>query len=193
MASYLEAALHEFRLSILKQTQIRPKKAEKGFTALPKPTHANIFVADAWPEWQRIPLSKLATIWNPAVHGTANNGFPEDVITQVKNDVTKDKALAPFLKKIMPLCSTVISNMKGRTELSSELQMKLPFDEYEVWTNNIEYVRKSLDIQNITIYRTSDPVLTGPNSKEYDPNSRFKDVIPLDPYVYPYAVGTPSA
>jgi leucyl-tRNA synthetase len=122
--AYLAAKLHEFRLAIIKISTVKPSKAAKGAVAQPKPTDANIFVAAAWPSWQRKPLALLAGLWNRAAHGDATNGFPEDALNKVKELATTDAELKPNLKKIMPLASNVIASMAGRTEPTAVLAMR---------------------------------------------------------------------
>lgn len=68
---------------------MKPSKAAKGVVAQPKPTDLTIFVAAAWPEWQRKPLELLSSLWDPAANaGAANCGFPADALNRVKDAAT---------------------------------------------------------------------------------------------------------
>jgi leucyl-tRNA synthetase len=188
--AYLSAKLHEFRLAIAKVSNVKPAKAAKGVVAQPKPTDANIFVAAAWPEWQRRPLAALSAMWSPAAHGDKNCGFPDDALTRVKDLASADPELRPFMKKIMPLASATISDMKGRTTPTATLAMSLPFDEFAMWTDNAEYVRKALDLPGgVAVFLVSDPALAAgsPSAKELDPLARAKDVVPMDAAMHPFA------
>jgi hypothetical protein len=65
----------------------------------------------------------------------------------------------------------------------------LPFDEYAVWTENIEYVRKALDLPGSVRVFMSDDAALAPGSesaKTLDPMGKVKEVVPLEPDVHPY-------
>ena len=64
----------------------------------------------------------------------------------------------------------------------------MPFDEYAVWADNLEYVRKALDLPGgVTIVRTSDLALATPAAAaELDPAGKARDVVPFQPDVHPY-------
>jgi hypothetical protein len=65
----------------------------------------------------------------------------------------------------------------------------LPFDEYAVWTENIEYVRKALDLPGSVRVFMSDDAALAPGSesaKTLDPLGKVKEVVPLEPDVHPY-------
>ena len=181
--------MHSFRLSIIKASGTKASKIAKGAAAtLARPTAANIFVAATWPDWQKKTLEMLRGAWDLSAHGEGNAGFPADIVTKVKDAAQADAALRPFLKKIMPLASITVQGMKGRTEPSPELACRMPFDEYAVWADNLEYVRKSLELSGaVRIFRSSDAELaTEDGKKELDPTDRNKETLPLDPGIHPY-------
>ena len=105
--AYLAAKLHEFRLAIIKATTVKASKQARGIVAQPKPTHATVFVASAWPPWQRKPLALLSGLWDPVAHA-ATGGFPADALKQVQALCAADAELKPFLKRVMPLASTTM-------------------------------------------------------------------------------------
>lgn len=90
--AYLSGKLHEFRVAIAKVWVVKPSKAAKGVQAsAPRPTHATVYVATAWPAWQRKPLELLAGLWDAAAHSAADNcGFPADALTRVKELAMSD-------------------------------------------------------------------------------------------------------
>jgi leucyl-tRNA synthetase len=195
---YLAAKLHEFRLAILKSCSVKPKAQARGVAPAlaARPTHANICVATAWPEWQRKPLEQLAGLWDPAAHGTASGGFPDNVLTLVKDAATADAALRPHLKKIMPLASITCAAMKGRSTKTATLALALPFDEFAVWTENAEYVRKALELEpgGLRVLRTDDAVLQeAASAAALDPQGKFKAVVPMEPDIHPYVPAPASA
>ncbi len=181
--AYLTAQMHHIRLSIIKASGTKASKMSKGGTAtLARPTSVNIFVAATWPEWQRSTLVMLREAWSPAVHGDANSGFPADIVNRVKDAAQADAALRPFLKKIMPLASLTVQGMKGRAEPSPELDLRMPFDEFAVWNDNIDYVRKSLELPGaVRVIRSDDA-----SGLFLDPLGKIKEALPLEPTSHPF-------
>jgi leucyl-tRNA synthetase len=185
--TYLSHKIHQFRIDIIKSMTVKASKAARGIVAQPKPTDAIVYVATRWPSWQKKPLAYLASVWDPVVHATTG-GFPADVIKEVQKMASTDPELKPFMKKIMPLASTTVQDMAGRSEKSSILAMQLPFDEYAVWTENADFVKRALDLSGSVIVYKIDDDSRGPLSKEEDPAGKAKDVLPLEPDIHAYAV-----
>ncbi|RYE83798.1 MAG: hypothetical protein EOO65_03350 [Methanosarcinales archaeon] len=61
----------------------------------------------------------------------------------------------------------------------------MPFDECKVWTDNLEYVAKALEIPAVHVLRVEDAGVI-----ESDPSKRAKDVTPMEPAVYAFAAET---
>jgi leucyl-tRNA synthetase len=183
--SYLTSHLHEFRIQAAKAAASAAKAAAKkggaaaGAAAPGKITDGYIYVAAGYPAWQRRPLELLRSLYDPATHGSVNHGFAPDALERAKALVMSDAALKPFMKKIMPLVSMTIADHKERTEASGALRCEVPFDEYSVWTDNLTYVVKALDMKNVTIWRNDDPAMV-------DPQGRAKDVCPLQPDLFAF-------
>jgi hypothetical protein len=91
----------------MKATTVKASKAARGVVAQPKPTDATVFVASAWPPWQRKTLALLSGLWDPAKHAAATSGFPADALKQVQALAAADAELKPFTKRIMPLASII--------------------------------------------------------------------------------------
>ncbi len=90
----------------------------------------------------------------------------------------------------MPLASLTIAAMKDRTTPTPALALKMPFDEFAVWSDNLEYVRKSLELPGtVTVVRTSD-LATPAAIAELDPTGKAREVVPFQPEVWPF---TPAA
>jgi leucyl-tRNA synthetase len=190
--AYLSNKIHQFRIDIIKSMTVKASKAARGIVAQPKPTDAYIYVATRWPSWQRKPLAYLSSVWDP-VKFAASGGFPADIIKEVQKMASSDAELKPYMKKIMPLASTTIQDMVGRKEKSSILAMQLPFDEYAVWTENADYVKRSLDLSgSVTVYKIDDET-RGPLTSVEDPAGKAKEVLPLEPDIHAFAVSTTSA
>jgi len=110
-----------------------------------------------------------------------------DPVGYMKDFALGDASLKPFLKKIMPLCALAITEMKGKRELSNLLAFKAPFDEVALWHDNLEYVKKSLDLTHVQVVLTNDPRLSDAASAlAMDPQGRVKNVVPMEPDVVPF-------
>ncbi|RYE83636.1 MAG: hypothetical protein EOO65_03610 [Methanosarcinales archaeon] len=83
MDTYLQARLHSFRVQIAKATVGKPSKA-KAAAEVVKPNNVNIYVSTAYTAWQRKVLAVLAPLFNPTAHGSAQHGFPADVMNSVR-------------------------------------------------------------------------------------------------------------
>ncbi len=71
----------------------------------------------------------------------------------------------------------------------------LPFDEYQVWVDNAEYIRKALDLSGkVHVYKNTDPAVApgSESAKTLDPQGKVKDVVPLDPEIYPFVAAGSS-
>jgi leucyl-tRNA synthetase len=184
-AAYLLHQVHCFRVSITKATTVKASKAARGVVAQPKPTDAHVFVASAWPKWQKKPLAFLSSVWDPVAHA-ATGGFPADALKEVQKMASTDAELKPFMKKIMPLASTTMQDMAGRAERTPTLAMQLPFDEFETFQLNLEYVRRALELPGaVRVFRTDDAA--APLGKDDDPTGKAKDVLPLEPDIWAFA------
>ena len=128
---YMNLKIHEFR-----------KKVGKN-------KNATIIVTDQWPEWQKLPLTKLASYWN--------NSFPDDIKKTMIDFVKSTSVLKPYITKLMSIITNTIEEQnQNNKELISILQLKVEFDECQFWNDNIEYVRKSLELENINIQKIFD-------------------------------------
>jgi len=189
--AYLSHKIHQFRIDIIKSMTVKASKAARGIVAQPKPTDAIIYVATRWPSWQRKPLAYLASVWDPVKFATSG-GFPADVIKEVQKMASTDPELKPFMKKIMPLASTTVQDMAGRSEKSSILAMQLPFDEHAVWTENADYVKRSLDLSGSVLVYKIDDETRGPLTATEDPAGKAKDVLPLEPDIHAFSTAAVS-
>lgn len=87
----------------------------------------------------------------------------------------------------MQLASTSIAEMKGRSTLSATLALKTPFDEAAVWRDNKEYISKCLELpEGIEVVLTDDARLATPEeAAKIDPLGKAKNVVPMEPDVFP--------
>jgi leucyl-tRNA synthetase len=129
--SYMNIKIHEFR-----------KKVGKN-------KNATIIVTNQWPDWQKIPLMKLASYWN--------HSFPNDIKSTMIDFVKSTSVLKPYITKLMSIITNTIEyQTQNNKELISILQLKVDFDECQFWKDNIEYVRKSLELENINVLKLVD-------------------------------------
>jgi len=96
------------------------------------------------------------------------------------------------MKKIMPLASTTVQDMAGRSEKSSILAMQLPFDEHAVWTENADYVKRSLDLSGSVLVYKIDDETRGPLTASEDPAGKAKEVLPLEPDIHAFSTAAVS-
>lgn len=189
---YFTSKLHAIRLSIAKATVGKPGKAPKAGAppAGPKANGAIILVAHDWPQWQKGPLGYLAGLWTPPSGGALEGSWSvADPVSHMKEYVLKEEALKPFTKKIMPILALAIGDMKGKRELSNLLAFKPPFDEGALWRDNLEYVKKSLELQHVEVVMTDDERVAGPEAAKLDPLGKAKAVVPMEPDVIPIVKG----
>jgi leucyl-tRNA synthetase len=133
--NYMDFKIREFRRTII---QTKEKKK-----------NATIIITDEWPEWQKIPLSKLASLW-------INNSFPNDIKKIMIDFVKSTSVLKPYITKLMSIITNTIENQNQNSkELIPILRFQVEFDECQFWKDNIEYVRKSLELDNINIQKLS--------------------------------------
>lgn len=172
---YTQAKLHFFRQILAKQLVGKPSKQKVAPAAPAKPAEVLIFVATQYTAWQKKVIQILAPLWNLEANGTANNGFPADVLNTVKTSVLAEPALKPKMKNAMEFAALTVNAHKDRTTLSPVLKGELQLDEYACWNDNLDYVTKALEVPKVTVLRIEDAGVI-----ERDVNNRAKDIAPGD-------------
>jgi hypothetical protein len=146
------------------------------------PTHLNIYVTCQYAPWQRAALECLAGLYDSVKNDPETLcGFPADALNTIKSSLLSNADLKPHTKKIMELASTTIFAHKGRSTPLPSLSLQIRINEFNVWNDNLEFVRKSLGIPNIQVLKIEDEGVIAT-----DPNNSAKDVLLMDPSVYPY-------
>jgi leucyl-tRNA synthetase len=129
--SYMSSKLHDFRRGMI-QTKEKRKNAK-------------IVVSSEWPEWQSVPLKHLASFWN-------QGSFPDDIKKTMTGFINSNPLLKSNIKKIMSVINFAMQNqIENGSELIPMLQLKVNFDEYSLWKDNITYVTKALELDNVEI------------------------------------------
>ena len=85
---------------------------------------------------------------------------------------------------LQAFASLTITAHAGRSSALPILQGEVPIPEAAVWTNNAEFVRKSLDIPHVSVV----DVVVDPAAATADPTGKAKDVVPGEPVVHAYVV-----
>ncbi len=187
--AYLDGKIHQFRVAL--QKACAPGKGKAAAPASPRATTAAIIVAGGWPDWQRRPLEMVRGLW-----GAAGGGFSvADPLAEVKAAAMADDALKPFFKKLMPLVANAIVEQRewaaaGKPGVCPSLSLEAPFDEFAVWADNAEYVRKALDLPGgVAVLRTGDAAtaeaLAAALAKDVSGKNLLEVVVPLTPAIVP--------
>ena len=143
---YLLDAAHEFRLWY--NSQSNPKSA-KDESAPPKInfSHAVIHVAERFPEWQE----KIITVLKK-LYVSSNNVFPAN---NVIAEEVKNLELNPrYVKKSMPFAQKIKSDVM--TIGPSVFEQSSLFSEVEVLNENKEYLKQTLNLEDIEIIAARD-------------------------------------
>ena len=130
-SNYLVETAHSFRTA-LKSHQMHTKRSEK-------PTNATIWVAETFPEWQRIILSKLKQLYI----SNGKSELPDN--KEIVQILSKEEKLTKFMKRdTMPFVQTIREKfpVKG-TDVFFETS---EYDEIALLEENIEYFKQTLNV-----------------------------------------------
>jgi len=146
-ADHLMECAHDFRVKLKNYTNPNIKKKGKNIKPNEVPNHITIFVARNYPAWQEKTLNFLKANYSPS----AEQAFPEN--TAILQNLKSIAEIKPFMKKLMPFVAFVKAQVveKGPGVLESHL----PFDEFDVFEENKEYIIRSLDLDSIEICESS--------------------------------------
>jgi len=151
MASeYIESMIPSFRKAIAKAEA--PPKAKKGQPAGPPPpkvTSATVYIADRFVGWQETVLQALATAYD-----TSSNGFPKTAVNEVMAAVKADPKLAgenekALMKMVMPFAKFMME--KATVAGPAVLDVKLPFGEKATLEDNLDYMLRSLKLDDLSV------------------------------------------
>ena len=138
---------HDFRLRyksyITRQNTGKPSKEIKNSTCL-LPTHATIFVGRSYPIWQTFVINELKTLFLAQNCSVPDNRF---LFNHFKDRPEINKK---YLKKLMPFliyCKEVLE----KTGDILSLDQCLSFDEYQVLKYNEDYLRRTLNVEQLDI------------------------------------------
>ncbi|RWS26990.1 leucine--tRNA ligase: cytoplasmic-like protein, partial [Leptotrombidium deliense] len=161
--NYLIDSCHSFRIRLKAYFTSKTKSKDKSKSGtVPKPTAATIYVAKKFPPWQQIILNILKEAYQKN-----NNNLPENkVIAQI---VGKNEALKSFAKKVMPFVEMRKQLLKTRG--AAAFEETATFDEMDVLTNNLEYLKSILEVDDVYL-------------KDSEAEEQVKEkCCPLDPHI----------
>ncbi|KDO24439.1 leucyl-tRNA synthetase [Saprolegnia parasitica CBS 223.65] len=136
---FLTKSLKHFRDAVLKGAV-----AKKGVKApVTKPTHAHVYLAEAFPLWQQTVLRFMATLID-------GKSFPKDFMGQLKTLVAGDADLKKLTKNVMQFAAFVKADAELRG--MDALELKMPFDQKAVLETNKVYIVKSLELEDMSFH-----------------------------------------
>ncbi|KAG7204947.1 hypothetical protein KM043_005335 [Ampulex compressa] len=145
---YLMSAAHSFRIFL--KNYLAPKKTSKGKNdqaRIEKPTQAIVWVAKTYPPWQSTVLTTMKNMY------TANNNtLPENKI--LATELGRLSELKKYMKRVMPFVQVIREKMESSG--LSALNLTLDFNEIEVLEQNKNYLRNTLELEEILIKNTDE-------------------------------------
>ena len=102
-----------------------------------RPEYGVIYVAESYPPWQHLTLTKLREMYNEEENSLPPN---KELFEKLKTI----QELKPSMKKLMPFVQQVKDNMAVKG--AEALQLTLPFDEKATLTINLNYLVRSLEV-----------------------------------------------
>lgn len=144
-AGFLDDAVREFRLRLKAVQQPKGKGKQTTIVEGP-PTHAVIYVAKEYPSWQGTVLSILKEMEG------GKGELPGNKEISVKlGGVAELKKVA---KKTMPFVQLVKENFATKGLIA--LETTSPFDEQEVFADNLDYLVNTLELDEITVLQSTE-------------------------------------
>lgn len=148
MYLYLNESAHEFRVRLrVFQTPPKAKKGQTGPSQAPVATKANIYVAKNFPPWQATICQTLQDLY------IEHNGQMPDNKT-ISSRLAKCESLKRYMKKVMPFAEVRKQLIQKLGEEAFNLTS--PFDECQVLTENLSYLKSTLEVDNIIIEDAAD-------------------------------------
>lgn len=146
---YLLDSIHSFRvrLAAFITSQSKGKGKGKGGDQnvgaknIDKPTHATIYVASKFPQWQQLILQELRSSYEK------NGKLPEN--KELAATLGKMSDLKKYMKRVMPFVE--LRKQMFLKSGASVFDETCSFDEAQVLKDNITYIKSTLDLIEITV------------------------------------------
>ncbi|KAG5674705.1 hypothetical protein PVAND_004657 [Polypedilum vanderplanki] len=154
-SDYLMEAAHNFRL--LYKKNFSAKGAQK-------PTGATIWIAKTFPPWQSCVIDTMRNLYEKN-----NSVLPDNKL--VSAELMKIESLKKYQKKAMPF----VQRIRDRVSVlgKSAMAVTVDFDEHGVIETNLQYLKGTLDLEQIEIRFTDDPSATENTRESVQPGSPF--------------------
>ncbi|CAF4160835.1 unnamed protein product, partial [Adineta steineri] len=171
--NYLTDTAHDFRLRYKSYTtqQTNPKSKEIKAQSHLTPTHGTIYVAKSYPSWQTFVINELKQLYS-----SNNKTLPDNkqLSSHFKDRKEIDKK---YVKKLMPfvIYSKELVEKSGNIE---SLDQHLSFDEFEILRINQDYLRRTLNLEEINICSADE------NENNQLMLTNFEDILPGKPLIY---------
>lgn len=137
-----------FRGKVKEYTQPKKKKGEEQ-KVLPLPSSGRVYVAARYPQWHEEALILLKKIYKDS-----NGKFPEN-----KDISAKIREAGGILEKNMAKVMALVTALKGDITTVGEneaFSLGLPFNEKDLVTEILPFLKSTLQISNITVHFTTD-------------------------------------
>ncbi|XP_065207931.1 leucine--tRNA ligase, cytoplasmic isoform X2 [Planococcus citri] len=145
-SEYLMEAAHSFRLQKKNYFQVVSRKNKNAASTPPeKPNKAVIWIAKTFPPWQSTVLSVILELYQKNASTMPDN----KTISAALNPKAE---LKRHMKKVMPFVQAV--KQKAEQMGIAALQQNLSFDEHEVLRINLNYLKNTLELDDITLKYT---------------------------------------
>eukprot|EP01114_Cavostelium_apophysatum_P006251 TRINITY_DN1749_c0_g1_i1.p1 TRINITY_DN1749_c0_g1~~TRINITY_DN1749_c0_g1_i1.p1 ORF type:complete len:679 (-),score=245.98 TRINITY_DN1749_c0_g1_i1:43-2079(-) len=155
---YLYRILHEFRVK--RDLYMKPKK--KGSNEpVPAPSKASIAVAANFVEWKQKVLNMLRPFYE-------NKNYEDKAVLAV---LTADAELKKNIKKVMPFVVSI--KEQNKIHGMSALDVKLPFDEKAFLQSNFDFIKKSVEVNDLEIIEADEQMVNSERSSPGDPSIMF--------------------
>lgn len=148
-SQYLMDCTRDFRLRLKNLIAAQSKGKKKNTTGEPpkKPTEGVLYVAKEYPAWQKTVLIQLRKMY-----AENNSAFPDS--KQIMNALKTEETVKKHMKKLMPFVAHVKERVKKEGEAAMDLTV--PFDETSVLVDNLAYLIKAIELENIEIKPSSE-------------------------------------
>jgi len=141
------------------KTTLKNFRNSKG-KAKGKPTKAFVYVVDQYPEWKVATLKFMQEVYEEVGGGE----FAGVLMKRLKPFCTQNPDLKKMTKQVMQFAAWIRDEIKDRGQ--EAMDMSLPFNQTEVLQSNLDYLKKSICLEDVAVYNLSDPSVPGPDNKK---------------------------